>query len=154
MTLEDRLAELGLQLPPPSAPGGLYAPVVLHRGVAWVSGQLPRRGDLLLHPGRVGVEVTLEQGQEAARFAFLLVLAALRDALGGLGRVRQVLRLEVHVRAHESFTQLSLVADGASSLIRHLFGPDAGGHARTTTGAHQLPRGACLELDAVVAVDD
>jgi enamine deaminase RidA (YjgF/YER057c/UK114 family) len=155
MTLDRRLAELGIALPPPSAPGGLYAPVVVHRGTAWVSGQLPRRGDeLLLPPGRIGAELTLAQGQEAARAALLLALAALRDELGGLGRVRQVLSLGVHVRADEGFTALSAVADGASRLIGELFGPAAGRHARTTTGAAMLPRGACLELDAVFALDD
>ncbi|MGN6526251.1 MAG: RidA family protein [Burkholderiaceae bacterium] len=155
MTLEERLAELRIDLPPALAPGGLYAPVVVHRGTAWVSGQLPRHGDeLLFPPGRIGAELTPEQGREAARAALLLALAALRDELGGLRRVRQVLQLNVHVRADEAFTSLSAVADGASSLIRDLFGPVGGHHARTTTGAAMLPRGACLELDAVFAVDD
>ena len=155
MTLERRLADLGLELPPALKPGGLYAPVVVDRGVAWVSGQLPRRGEELLLPaGRIGAELSLAQGQEAARAALLLALAAVRDELGGLARVRRVLRLNVYVRADDSFVQLSAVADGASSLIVQLLGPEAGRHVRTTVGVAQLPRGACLELDVAVALDD
>ena len=152
MSLEQRLCDLGLELPATAAPGARYAAVVVHQGVAWVSGQLPRDGDRVLHAGKLGRDVTLAAAQEGARVALLRGLAALRDELGGLARVRQVLKLTVYVNSTEDFTEHSAVADGASTLIYALFGPDLGRHARTSVGVAQLPRDGCVELDLVVAL--
>lgn len=154
MTLEQRLADLSLRLPEAAAPGARYAAVVVHQGVAWVSGQLPRDGDRVLFAGKLGLDVSLDDAREAARVALLRALAALRDELGDLRRVRQVLKLNVFVNGTESFTQQSAVADGASALIYELLGPERGHHARTSVGVAQLPRNGCLELDLTVALDD
>jgi len=154
MTLEHRLAELGLSLPATATPGARYAAVVVHQGVAWISGQLPRVGDRMLHAGRLGRDVDLARAQEGARVALLRALAALRDELGGLGRVLKVLKLTVFVNGTEDFTGHSQVADGASALIYDLLGPERGRHARTSVGVAQLPRGGCVELDLVVALSD
>jgi len=152
MTFEQRLAELGHVLPETATPGARYAAVVVHAGVAWVSGQLPRDGDRVLHAGKLGRDVSLAQAQAGARVALLRALAALRDELGGLDRVRQVLKLNVFVNGTEDFTGHSAVADGASALIYDLLGPERGRHARTSVGVAQLPRGGCVELDLVVAL--
>ncbi len=152
MTLEQRLSELGLSLPEAATPGARYAAVVVHAGAAWVSGQLPRDGDRVLHAGKLGRDVSLAQAQAGARVALLRALAALRDELGGLERVQQVLRMTVFVNSTEDFAGHSAVADGASTLIYELLGPERGRHARTSVGVAQLPRNGCVEPDLVVAL--
>ena len=152
MPLAQRLADLALVLPDTAAPGARYAAVVVHDGVAWVSGQLPRDGDRVVVAGKLGRDVAVAEAQEGARIALLRGLAALRDELGGLDRVRQILKLTVYVNSTEDFLDHSAVADGASSLIYDLLGPEFGKHARTSVGVAQLPRDGCVELDLVVAL--
>lgn len=154
MTLDQRLAELGLALPETATPGARYAAVVVHAGIAWVSGQLPRDRDRVLHAGKLGRDVSLALAQAGARVALLRALATLRDELGGLARVRQVLKLTVFVNSTDDFSGHSAVADGASTLIYDLLGPELGCHARTSVGVAQLPRNGCVELDLVVALSD
>ena len=152
MTLEQRLADLGLVLPAAAIPGARYAAVVVHAGVAYVSGQLPREGDRVVAKGKLGRDLDIPAAQQGARIALLRALAALRDELGDLARVRQVLKLTVYVNSTEDFTEHSAVADGASTLIYELLGPESGKHARTSVGVAQLPRDGCCELDLVVAL--
>ena len=153
MNLEARLADLGLELPETAAPGARYAAVVVHGGTAWVSGQLPRIGEVVTCAGKVGRDVSIEEAQAAARVALLRALAALRDELGSLAAVRQILKMNVFVASAEGFDAQSQVSDGASRLIFELFGSQQGRHARTSVGVSELPRNACLELDIVVALD-
>ena len=152
MSLEQRLSELGLVLPETAAPGARYAAVVVHDGLAHVSGQLPREGDRVVVAGKLGRDVDIAAAQKGARIALLRGLAALRDELGDLGRVRQILKLTVYVNSTDDFIDHSAVADGASTLIYDLFGPERGKHARTSVGVAQLPRNGCVELDLVVAL--
>lgn len=152
MSLEQRLCELGLVLPETAAPGARYAAVVVHAGVAHVSGQLPREGDRVVVAGKLGRDVTVGAAQQGARIALSRALAALRDELGGLERVQQILKLTVYVNSTEDFIDHSAVADGASTLVYDLFGPVLGRHARTSVGVAQLPRNGCVELDLVVAL--
>jgi enamine deaminase RidA (YjgF/YER057c/UK114 family) len=152
MSLSRRLADLGLVLPDTATPGARYAAVVVHDGLAWVSGQLPREGERVVVAGKLGRDVDIEAAQGGARIALLRALAALRDELGDLDRVHRILRLTVHVNSTEDFTQHSAVADGASTLIYALFGPERGHHARTSVGVAQLPRNGCVEIDLVAAL--
>ena len=152
MSLEQRLSELGLVLPGTAAPGARYAAAVVHDGLAHVSGQLPREGDRVVVAGKLGRDVDIADAQKGARIALLRGLAALRDELGDLGRVRQILKLTVYVNSTEQFVDHSAVADGASTLIYDLFGPELGKHARTSVGVAQLPRNGAVELDLVVAL--
>ena len=152
MSLEQRLAELDLVLPETAAPGARYAAVVVHDGLAWFSGQLPREGDRVIAKGKLGRDIDIAAAQNGARVALLRGLAALRDELGGLARVRQILKLTVYVNSTGDFTEHSAVADGASALIYDLLGPALGRHARTSVGVAQLPRDGCVELDLVVAL--
>ena len=153
MSLARRLADLGLVLPDTATPGARYAAVVVHAGLAWVSGQLPREGDRVVVAGKLGRDVDIAAAQGGARIALLRALAALRDELGGLERVTRILRLTAYVNSTEDFTQHSAVADGASALIYELFGPELGHHARTSVGVAQLPRNGCVEIDLVAALD-
>lgn len=152
MNLANRLTELGIDLPATAAPGAQYSAGVVHGDLVWISGQLPRDGDRVLVAGQVGRDVTIEQAQEGARIALLRALAALRDTVGDLRRVRQIMKMNVFVHCCDSFTQQSIVADGASALIFALMGAELGKHARTSVGVLQLPRNACVELDLVVAL--
>lgn len=153
MNLEQRLTELDIVLPASAAPGAQYAPGVVHQGLAWIAGQLPRDGDRLLVSGKLGREVSIEEAKMGARAALIRALAALRDTVGDLQRIDKILRLNVYVNSTEDFSQQSAVADGASSLIYELFGPEQGRHARTSVGVAQLPRNAAVELDIVVALE-
>ena len=152
MSLQQRLSDLGLVLPESATPGARYAAVVVHEGLAWVSGQLPREGDVVVAKGKLGRDIAIPAAQHGARIALLRALAALRDELGGLDRVQQVLKLTVYVNSTEDFTEHSAVADGASTLIYDLLGPERGRHARTSVGVAQLPRDGCVEIDLVAAL--
>lgn len=148
--IEAKLAELGLVLPEPAAPVAAYVPVVVAGGLAHVSGQLPFVGGKLV-TGRLGEDVSLEQGVEAARACGLMLLAQLKAALGSLDRVEQIVKLGGFVNSTGDFTDQPKVINGASELMAAVFG-DAGKHARSAVGVPVLPLGAAVEVDAIVAV--
>nr|WP_086492400.1 RidA family protein [Novosphingobium panipatense] len=148
--IESRLAELGLTLPEPAAPVAAYVPVVVAGGLAHVSGQLPFvEGKLVT--GRLGEDVTLEAGVEAAQACAVMILAQLKSALGSLDRVERVVKLGAFVNSTGQFTDQPKVANGASELMVAVFG-EAGKHARSAVGVPVLPLGAAVEVDAIVAV--
>ena len=151
MTIDRRLADLGLSLPQAAAPIASYVPVVEAGGLLHVSGQLPFRDGAVV-TGRLGEDVTLEGGQEAARLCGLMVVAQVKAALGGdLSRVRRVVKLGVFVNSASGFTDQPKVANGASDLMQALW-DDAGRHARAAVGVAALPLGAAVEVDAVIEV--
>ena len=131
--------------------GGNYTPVVLHGGLAFVSGQVPRVGNEIVVTGRVGSDVTLERAQLAAKICVMRALALLRQSAGSLDAVSRALRVTVFVQAADGFTQLSEVADGASEILFRVLG-EAGVHTRTSVGVAQLPKNAAVELDLIAAV--
>lgn len=148
--IEERLSELGIELPPVPAPVASYVPVRLAPGLAFVSGQIP--DGARLHPGRLGDDVTIEQGQEAARRCALQALSGLRDVLGSLDRITGIVKVEVFVTSAPGFTDQPKVGDGASDLLLEVFG-DAGRHARIAVGVVELPLGASVEVALVATVD-
>lgn len=150
--IDAKLAELGLSLPEPAAPVAAYVPVVVAGGLAHVSGQLPFIDGKLV-TGRLGEDVSPEQGQAAARACGLMILAQLKAALGSLARVERVVKLGAFVNSAGHFTGQPAVANGASELMAAVFG-EAGKHARSAVGVPVLPLGAAVEVDAVVAVRD
>lgn len=150
MSIESKLAELGIVLPEPAAPVAAYVPVVVHGGMAHVSGQLPFIDGHLV-TGRLGEDVALEQGAAAARACGLMILAQLKAALGSLDRVERVVKLGAFVSSTGDFTDQPKIANGASELMAQVFG-DAGKHARSAVGVPVLPLGAAVEVDAIVAV--
>lgn len=149
MSVEDRLNELGIDLPEAAAPVASYTPVVVHDGVAYVSGQLPFV-DGALKTGRLGENVSLEEGMTAARACGLMILAQLKAA-GLLDRVERVIKLGAFVSSTTEFTDQPKVANGASDLMFDVFG-DKGRHSRAAVGVPVLPLGAAVEVDAVIAV--
>jgi len=145
-----RLAELGLDLPEAAAPVAAYVPTVTAGGLMHVSGQLPFKDGVVM-TGRLGEDRDLAYGQEAAERCGLMVVAQIEKALGGFDRVERIVKLGVFVNSAPGFTEQPQVANGASELMEKLFG-EAGRHARAAVGVAVLPRGAAVEIDAIIAV--
>ena len=150
MSIDAKLAELGIVLPEPAAPVAAYVPVVFAGGLAHVSGQVSIVDGQLLK-GRLGEDLSFEQGVEGARACGLMILAQLKAALGSLERVERVVKLGVFINSAADFTDQPKVANGASELMAQVFG-DAGKHARSAVGVPCLPLGVAVEVDANVAV--
>jgi enamine deaminase RidA (YjgF/YER057c/UK114 family) len=150
MSIDHRIAELGIELPAAAAPVAASVPVVIAGGLAHVSGQLPFIDGRLV-TGRLGQDVSLEQGAAAARACGLMILAQLKAALGSLDRVERIVKLGAFVSSTADFTDQPKVANGASELMAEVFG-DSGKHARSAVGVPVLPLGAAVEVDAVVAL--
>jgi len=151
-----RLHALGLTLPPAPAAVGAYAATVVSRqsssgGLLAVSGQLSRRGDGTLITGRIGGDLSLEDGIEAARWSGLNILAQAVSALGDLSRITGTLRLNGFIQTAPDFTGHATVLNGASDLIAAVLG-EAGIHTRIAVGAYSLPLGAATEIDALFEV--
>ena len=151
MSIAARLEEFGITLPKAAAPVASYTPVVVASGLAHVSGQLPFIDGQLVK-GRLGEDVSTEDGIAAARACALMILAQL-EAAGLLERVTRVVKLNAFINSSGSFTEQPEVANGASDLMLAVFG-DAGRHARAAVGVPALPRGAAVEVDAIFAVAD
>lgn len=148
--IDRALAELGLELPQAAAPVAAYVPVVEAGGLLHVSGQLPFKDGKVV-TGRLGDDVSLEDGQDAAQRCALMLVAQLKAHLGSLDRVTRVVKLGVFVNSTPAFTDQPKVANGASELMVALFG-DAGKHARSAVGVAVLPLGAAVEVDAIIEV--
>jgi enamine deaminase RidA (YjgF/YER057c/UK114 family) len=146
MDVEARLAELGIELPQAPAPIAAYVPAVRTGNLVFVSGQIPVRDGKPVHTGKVGAEVMLEEGQQAARLCCLNALAALRSAAGNLNDVGRIIRLGVFVAAAKDFTDHAKVANSSSELLEQVFG-EAGRHARATVGVASLPLGVPVEIE-------
>ncbi len=152
MSVAARLAELGLRLPGPYPPHDPLDAVVSHGGRIRTSGQLPRNHDgVLVHPGVLGRELTVEQGAEAARWCALNALSVLRAALGDLDRIDRVLTVLGFVACAPGFAEQPAVVDGASRLLADVFG-DAGRHTRSAIGVAALPRGGAVEIEVEAAL--
>jgi enamine deaminase RidA (YjgF/YER057c/UK114 family) len=151
MSFEQKLRELGLDLPSPPKPVATYVPAVQAGELLFVSGVLPLRDGKLVLEGKLGRDLTEAQGYEAARIALLNALAIIRQELGSLDRVKKVVRLTGFVASADSFVQHPAVLNGASELLVRVFG-QAGQHARVTVGTAALPLNAPVEIDLIVQV--
>ncbi|MBX7494427.1 RidA family protein [Qipengyuania sp. 6B39] len=149
MSVHERLRELGLELPKAAAPVASYVPVVVDGHTAYVSGQLPFVDGQLV-TGKLGADVSLEQGQEAARACALMILAQL-EAAHLIERIAHFVKLGGFVASTPDFTDQPKVVNGASDLLFHVLG-DAGKHARSAVGVPALPLNAAVEVDAIVAL--
>jgi enamine deaminase RidA (YjgF/YER057c/UK114 family) len=152
-TIADRLASQGIELPQPAAPVAAYVATLEIGGLLHISGQLPFRPDGSLITGRLGEDVTLEQGREAAQRCAVMLIAQMKKALGSLDRVERVVRLGAFVSSSADFVDQPKVANGASELMERVFG-EAGRHVRSAVGVPVLPLGAAVEIDATVAVKE
>lgn len=149
-TIEQKLADIGLELPQPAAPVASYVPAVEIGGLLYISGQLPFIDGKVV-TGRLGENVSLEQGEAAARACAIMLIAQMKAALGSLDRVERIVKLGAFIASTPEFNAQPKVANGASDLMVQVFGP-AGQHARSAVGVPVLPLGAAVEIDAIVAV--
>jgi len=150
--IDARLKELGITLPEPPAPVASYVPTVASGNLVFVSGQVTLSADGLKYVGKVGADISLEDGKAAARLCAVNVIAQVKAACGGdLDRVKRCVRVGVFVNATPDFTQHPEVANGASDLFQDVFG-DSGKHARAAVGAGSLPRGVAAEVEAVFEI--
>jgi enamine deaminase RidA (YjgF/YER057c/UK114 family) len=150
MSIDTRLAELGIVLPEAAAPVAAYVPAVEANGFLHISGQLPFLDGQLM-TGRCGEDADQDFGRQAAERCAVMLLAQIRKALGSLDRVERIVKLGVFVSSSANFTAQPQVANGASELMQQVFG-DAGTHARSAVGVPVLPLNAVVEVDAVVQV--
>jgi enamine deaminase RidA (YjgF/YER057c/UK114 family) len=146
-----RLADLGLSLPTTPAPLAAYVPAVRFEDLVYTAGQLPLVNGTLRAVGKVGAEVSAEDAAECARIAALNGLAAVADLTGDLDVIRRIVKVVVYVASASGFTDQPLVANGASGLLKEIFG-EAGRHARSAVGVAALPLDAPVEVELVVAV--
>lgn len=151
MSWTERLSELGIELPPVARPLAAYVPAMRVGDQVWTSGQLPLVDGALARSGKVGNEVSPEQGVALARTAVLNALAAVASQAGGIDHVRQILKLTVFVASAPDFTGQPGIANGASELVGEIFG-DAGVHVRSAVGVAVLPMDAPVEIEMVAEV--
>lgn len=148
---ETRLRRAGIELPEPGRPVGAYVPALEAGGLVYTSGQLPWVAGRLAWTGRVGEQLSLEEGREAARACVLNALGVVRQALGGLGRVSRAVRVVGYVQAAPAFHDHAQVVNGASELLLEVFG-EQGAHVRSAVGVASLPLDAPVELELVLAL--
>lgn len=148
--VEERLKTLGIRLPEAASPSFNYVPVTLHRGVAYVAGQLPKVDGEVRVTGKVGATIDLATAREQARVCILQGLSCLQGALGSLDRLEQVLRINGYVASAPGFNDQPKVLDAASDLLVEIFG-DRGRHVRAAVGVAELPRNACVEIELTVS---
>lgn len=146
---EQRLAELGIELPSPPAPAAAYVPAVRAGNLLFIAGQVPFVEGRMQSPGKLGAGLDLDTGVACARQCAINVLAQVRAELGSLDHVTRVVKLTVFVASEPSFTEQHLVANGASELFAEVFG-DIGRHARSAVGVPVLPMDAPVEVEAVL----
>ena len=153
-TPEQNIEKLGLTLPEPSAPVANYVPYVVSGNLVFISGQISKIGDNAIG-GRLGEDLTVEQGQAAAKLSALNLIAQMKAACGGdLSRVKRIVKLGGFVQALPSATQayIPMVINGCSDIMVAVFG-DAGRHARFAVSAPSLPLDVAVEIDAIVEID-
>jgi enamine deaminase RidA (YjgF/YER057c/UK114 family) len=151
MSFEKRLEELGLTLPTTPRPVANYVPAVLTGKLIFSSGQTPTVDGRLTIQGKLGREVSIEQGQQAARVAVLNCLSAVRSVAGSLDEIVRVVKMTGYVASAEGFSAQPQVVNGASLLLEEIFG-EAGKHARAALGLAELPGGAPVEVELIVEV--
>ncbi len=150
-TPEERITELGLDLPAPTPPVAAYVPAVRTGNLVFISGQGPFRDGAFTCVGKVGSDVDVETARQAARQTCLNGLAALKAEIGELSRVTRVVKLTVFVNSAPAFGEQPIVANGASELLQEIFG-EPGRHARSAVGMAELPFGMSVEIEFIFEV--
>ena len=154
MSAEAKLVELGIVLPPAPKPGGVYKPLVRVGQLAYLSGHGPSLDGTTYLTGRVGADLTLEDGKAAARQVGLSLLATMKRELGSLDRVARVIKTLALVNCTDDFTQQPQVVNGFSELFAEVFGPDAGVGARSALAANALPGNIPVEIEIIIELKD
>jgi len=151
MSTEKKLKELQIKLPPAPRPVGSYVPAVRAGSLLFLSGALPLDENGLTHKGKVGQNFTIEQAALAARQCGLNLIALMRQELGDLDQVHRVVSLTGYINGVDGFEDAAAVMNGASDLVSELFG-DKGAHARAAVSVNGLPKGAAVEVAAIIEI--
>jgi enamine deaminase RidA (YjgF/YER057c/UK114 family) len=149
MSVHDTLKRLGIALAAPTVPVGAFVPAVRVGDLWFLSGHIAKRGNESWR-GRLGEDLTTDEGKEAARAAAIDMVGTLQATVGDLDKVTKIVKVTVLVNSEPHFIEQHLVANGASELLVEVFGASIGAHARTAFGVAQIPLGACVEIDIVV----
>ena len=152
MNVNDRLKELGIELPPVAIPAAAYVPFVRSGKLVFLSGHIARKAGRVW-AGRLGDDLDTQSGQEAARLVAIDLLGTLQAAVGDLNKVERIVKVMSLVNSAHSYTEQHLVTNGCSELLAKVFG-DKGAHARSAFGVAQLPLGACVEIELIAQVAD
>jgi enamine deaminase RidA (YjgF/YER057c/UK114 family) len=150
MSIEHTLAELGITLPLTAAPAAAYVMAKQTGNTIFISGHIAKK-DGKVWAGKLGKDITTEQGQEAARLIAIDLIATLKNHIGDLDKVKKIVKVMSLVNSTESYTEQHLVTNGCSELLVKIFG-DKGAHARSAFGVAQIPLGACVEIEMIVEV--
>lgn len=151
MSIEANLKNLKIELPSPAKPSFEYVPVVIHNGIAFISGQLPKEDGEVRITGKVGKDVTMDEAQRAAEICILQGLSCLKQEIGSLDNVEKIIKINGYVSSAQDFNQQPKVLDAASQLLIKIFG-EKGRHARAAVGVYELPRNTPVEIEMTVAV--
>src|SRR5215813_8702118 len=151
MTIEQKLRELGIELPRPVSPVGRYRPWLIAGDLLFISGQLPLENGAMRYRGKVGSDLGEAEGRAAARLCAVNVLAQIRDVPGGFDRLKELVRVDGHVASAPGWSNQHRVLDGASELFAEVL-QDRAGHVRTAFGQASLPLDAAVELVVIVAL--
>jgi enamine deaminase RidA (YjgF/YER057c/UK114 family) len=149
--IEETLASLGIKLPTPPAPAGSYVPVVVSGNLAFVAGQIPTEAGQIKFKGKLGRDVPIETGQQAARLCTINALAQLKSSLGSLERIKRFVKVTGFVNCEPSFVDQPKVVNGASDLLVQIFG-EKGKHARAAVGVSSLPLDSAVEVEFICEV--
>jgi enamine deaminase RidA (YjgF/YER057c/UK114 family) len=151
--IEDKIKELGYSLPEAPKPLAAYVPAVKADNFVYTSGQLPMENGVLKIKGKVGAQVSEEEGIKAAEICALNCLSAVKSITGSLDKIEQIVKLTAFVNGADFFTAQPKIANGASELLVKIFG-DKGKHARSAVGVSELPLDAPIEIEMIVKVKD
>lgn len=150
--IEEKLAELGIDLPEAPKPAAIYVPAKTFGNLVYVSGQDCRVDGVLKYTGKVGSDLTIEEGYDAARQTMINALAVLKEHIGDLNRVKQIVKLLALVNSADGFVEQPIVINGASELLQEVFG-ERGLHARSAISSNELPFNTPVEIEMIVEIE-
>ena len=149
--VEERLSELRIEIPEFPTPLGVYKPAVISGNLIFVSGQLPLKEGKLIHKGKLGAEISIEEGAQASRLAAMNCLSIMRSELGNLDRIKRIVKVTGYVASAAGFDMQAKVINGASEFFYDVFGEE-GKHARVAVGVYELPLGAPVEIEVIAEI--
>ncbi len=149
--IEEKMRELGFTLPETVKPLAAYIPAIQTGDYVYTSGQVPFANGELKYAGKIGFDLSIEEGQKAAELCALNALSAIKSVIGDLNKIEQIIKVTVFVNSADGFTDQPKVANGASELLGNIFG-DAGRHVRSAVGVNELPVNSAVEVEMFVKV--
>lgn len=153
MGIEEKIQELGIEIPEPPQPMGAYVPYVRAGAFVYIAGEKATVKDRLVFKGKVGKDLTLQEGYEAAKIAGLNCLGSLKAAVGDLDRIERIVKVVGYVNSADGFTEQPKVINGASELLLSIFG-DRGKHARVAVGVNELPSDSPVEVEMIAKLKE